>query len=270
MANGVGKHKLLVLGPTEPWSAREKLCLATSVMKSGDQNWVSVSRAIKPFAEPGRPPDWFSQKHCASKYSELLQTIEAPKRKRGDRGEEVETLEDVIVRRLTADRIDALKKLIKETQEKHRKKKLEEKEAELKRKITNAAYQARQVAKNSSKREPGITVHSPSGGGSPSQELSPGDPLQCLTLDLALTKSAPGSARLITIAESSGPGNDDVTPGSLLDDLAQKKLLAQKATPPPSPLLSQLLKKGSILATNARLVCGGDFRCYADSAELSG
>ena len=23
---------------------------------------VSVSRAIKPFAEPGRPPDWFSQK----------------------------------------------------------------------------------------------------------------------------------------------------------------------------------------------------------------
>lgn len=25
-------------------------------------NRVSVSRAIKPFAEPGRPPDWFSQK----------------------------------------------------------------------------------------------------------------------------------------------------------------------------------------------------------------
>ncbi|XP_056267605.1 bromodomain-containing protein 8-like isoform X2 [Pseudoliparis swirei] len=293
MANGVGKHKLLVLGPTEPWSAREKLCLATSVMKSGDQNWVSVSRAIKPFAEPGRPPDWFSQKHCASKYSALLQTIEAPKRKRGDRGEEVETLEDVIVRRLTADRIDALKKLIKETQEKHRKlkreteliqagrldskleelwedilqkKKLEEKEAELKRKITNAAYQARQVAKNSSKRDPGITVHSPPGCGSPSQESSPGDPPQCLTLDLALTKSASGSARLITIAESSGPGNDDVIPGSLLDDPAQKKLLVQKATPPPSPLLSELLKKGSILATNARLIGEGD----VTSAHMTG
>lgn len=83
---------------------------------------VSVSRAIKPFAEPGRPPDWFSQKvwqkseltllqntktkcrisavvllhyrflsqscslssfgssqHCASKYTELLETTEAPK-----------------------------------------------------------------------------------------------------------------------------------------------------------------------------------------------
>uniref|UniRef100_A0A3Q3EEV2 Myb-like domain-containing protein n=1 Tax=Labrus bergylta TaxID=56723 RepID=A0A3Q3EEV2_9LABR len=71
--------ELLVFGPTEPWSVREKLCLATSVMKSGDQNWVSVSRAIKPFAESGRPPDWFSQKHCASKYSELLETTEAPK-----------------------------------------------------------------------------------------------------------------------------------------------------------------------------------------------
>ena len=33
------EHKLLVIGPTEPWSVREKLCLATSVMKSGDQNW---------------------------------------------------------------------------------------------------------------------------------------------------------------------------------------------------------------------------------------
>ncbi|XP_068456358.1 bromodomain-containing protein 8 isoform X2 [Clinocottus analis] len=293
MANGVGKHKLLVIGPTEPWSAREKLCLATSVMKSGEQNWVSVSRAIKPFAEPGRPPDWFSQKHCASKYSELLQTTEAPKRKRGEKGEVVETVEDVIVRRLTADRIDALKKLIKETQEKHRKlkreteliqagrldskleelwedilqkKKLEEKEAELKRKITNAAYQARQVAKNSSKREPGITLHLPSDCISPSQEFSPGDTLECLTLDLALTKSASGSTRLMTIAESSGPGNDDISPGSLLDDPNQRKLLGQKATPPPSPLLSQLLKKGSILATNSRLIGEGD----VTSANMTG
>ncbi|XP_059208433.1 bromodomain-containing protein 8 [Centropristis striata] len=285
MANGVGKHKLLVIGPTEPWSVREKLCLATSVMKSGDQNWVSVSRAIKPFAEPGRPPDWFSQKHCASKYSELLETTEAPKRKRGEKGELVETVEDVIVRKLTADRIDELKKFIKETQEKHRKlkreaelikaghldskleelweemlqkKKVEEEEAELKRKNTNAAYQARQVAKNTPKRVHGITMHSPSGCSSPSPEFSPGDPLEFLTLDIASTKNASGSARLITIAESSGAGNDDISHGSLLDDPTQKKLLSQKATPPPSPLLSELLKKGSILATNSRLMGEGD------------
>lgn len=44
----------------------------------------------------------------------------ALRRKRGEKGEVVETVEDVIVRRLTADRIDELKKLIKDTQEKHR------------------------------------------------------------------------------------------------------------------------------------------------------
>ncbi|XP_033996184.1 bromodomain-containing protein 8 isoform X5 [Trematomus bernacchii] len=285
MANGVGKHKLLVIEPSEPWSVREKLCLATSVMKSGDQNWVSVSRAIKPFAEPGRPPDWFSQKHCASKYSELLESTEAPKRKRGERGEVVETVEDVIVRRLTADRIDALKKLIKETQEKHRKlkreaelikagrldsklqelweeilqkQKLEEEEADLKRKNTNAAYQDRQVAKNTPKRLPGVTMHPPSGCSSPSQEFSPGDAFECPTLDPGSTKNASGSSRLMTIAETCGPDNEDISHGSFLDDPTQKKALVQKTTPPPSPLLSELLKKGSILATNSRLIGDGD------------
>uniref|UniRef100_A0A8P4KD35 Bromodomain-containing protein 8 n=1 Tax=Dicentrarchus labrax TaxID=13489 RepID=A0A8P4KD35_DICLA len=264
MANGVGKHKLLVIGPTEPWSVREKLCLATSVMKSGDQNWVSVSRALKPFAESGRPPDWFSQKHCASKYSELLETTEAPKRKRGEKGEVVETVEDVIVRRLTADRIDELKKLIIETQEKHRKlkreaeliqaghldskleelweeilqkKKLEEEEAEIKRKNTDAAYQEFII------------------------ESIPGLVWQCDFMSPSLCFQASGSARLMTISESSGP---DISHGSLLDDPTQKKLQGQKATPPPSPLLSELLKKGSILATNSRLVCGGDLLYYMD------
>uniref|UniRef100_A0A672RC68 Bromodomain-containing protein 8 n=1 Tax=Sinocyclocheilus grahami TaxID=75366 RepID=A0A672RC68_SINGR len=169
MSTGVGKHKMLSLGPTEPWSVREKLCLASSVMRSGDQNWVSVSRAIKPFSEPGRPPDWFSQKHCASQYSELLETTEAPKRKRGEKGEVVETIEDVIVRRLTTERIEELKRLIKDTQEKYRKlkkevdliqaghldpkleelwadielkRKQEEEEAEQKKRATEAAYQA--------------------------------------------------------------------------------------------------------------------------------
>uniref|UniRef100_A0A672GZN1 Bromodomain-containing protein 8 n=1 Tax=Salarias fasciatus TaxID=181472 RepID=A0A672GZN1_SALFA len=249
MANGVGKHKLLVIGPTEPWSVKEKLCLATSVMKSGDQNWVSVSRAIKPFAEPGRPPDWFSQKHCASKYSELLETTEAPKRKRGEKGEVVETVEDVIVRRLTAERIEELKKLIKETQENHRKlkkeaaliqaghldskleelwdeilqkKKQEEEEAELRRKNTDAAYQ-------------GISLH---------------------IMSASVCLQASGTARLMTFAEPAASGGEDGGHGSLLDDPAQKKLLGQKATPPPSPLLSELLKKGNILATNSRLVRG--------------
>ncbi|XP_057163134.1 bromodomain-containing protein 8 isoform X13 [Ursus arctos] len=202
MAAGTGKHKLLSTGPTEPWSIREKLCLASSVMRSGDQNWVSVSRAIKPFAEPGRPPDWFSQKHCASQYSELLETTETPKRKRGEKGEVVETVEDVIVRKLTAERVEELKKVIKETQEKYRrlkrdaeliqaghmdsrldelcndivmKKKLEEEEAEVKRKATDAAYQARQAVKTPPRRLPTVMVRSPIDSASPGGDYPLGD-----------------------------------------------------------------------------------------------
>ncbi|XP_021568682.1 bromodomain-containing protein 8 isoform X2 [Carlito syrichta] len=202
MAAGTGKHKLLSTGPTEPWSIREKLCLASSVMRSGDQNWVSVSRAIKPFAEPGRPPDWFSQKHCASQYSELLETTETPKRKRGEKGEVVETVEDVIVRKLTAERVEELKKVIKETQERYRrlkrdaeliqaghmdsrldelcndiamKKKLEEEEAEVKRKATDAAYQARQAVKTPPRRLPTVMVRSPIDSASPGGDYPLGD-----------------------------------------------------------------------------------------------
>ncbi|AWP00093.1 putative bromodomain-containing protein 8 [Scophthalmus maximus] len=93
-------------------------------------------------------------------------------------------------------------------------------------------------------------MHSPSGCSSPSQEISPGDPLESLTLGLA----SPKNARLMTFSESSGLCTEDISHGSLLDDPTQKKLLCQKATPTPSPLLSELLKKGSILASNSRLI----------------
>uniref|UniRef100_A0A4W5LE34 Bromodomain-containing protein 8 n=1 Tax=Hucho hucho TaxID=62062 RepID=A0A4W5LE34_9TELE len=287
MASGVGKHKLLAMGPTEPWSVREKLCLATSVMKSGDQNWVSVSRAIKPFAEPGRPPDWFSQKHCASQYSELLETTETPKRKRGEKGEVVETVEDVIVRRLTAERIEELKRLIKDTQEKHRKlkkeaeliqaghldskleelwgeivqkKKQEEEEADVKRKAIDTAYLARQAVKNTPKRVPSVTVRSPPGCGSPSLEFCQGDTPQS-------TPEDPSTSVTVSPCQLQGNGAPEASGmGSLLDDSPQKKLLGQKATPPSSPLLSELLKKGSFIPTSPRLVClrGNTILCHRD------
>ncbi|KAF5900744.1 bromodomain-containing protein 8 isoform X1, partial [Clarias magur] len=284
MSTGVGKHKMLALGPTEPWSIREKLCLASSVMRSGDQNWVSVSRAIKPFSEQGRPPDWFSQKHCASQYSELLETTEAPKRKRGEKGEVVETIEDVIVRRLTAERIDELKKLLKDTQEKYRKlkkevdliqaghmdskleelwgeieqkKKQEEEEAEQKRRATEAAYQARQAAKNT-KRHPSITVRSPLGAGSPSMDVSQPDTPQPMMDESCPSPMAQGVPVFIPVSESTGPVHKEGGLGSLIEESPQKKLPNQKATPPPSPLLSELLKKGSLLSASPRLVVEGE------------
>lgn len=288
MAAGTGKHKLLSTGPTEPWSIREKLCLASSVMRSGDQNWVSVSRAIKPFAEPGRPPDWFSQKHCASQYSELLETTETPKRKRGEKGEVVETVEDVIVRKLTAERVEELKKVIKETQEKYRrlkrdaeliqaghmdnrldelcndiamKKKLEEEEAEVKRKATDAAYQARQAVKTPPRRLPTVMVRSPIDSASPGGDYPLGE-LTAPSLEETTSGVTPGT--LPSTPVTSFPGiPDTLPPGSapleapmtpVTDDSPQKKMLGQKATPPPSPLLSELLKKGSLLPTSPRLV----------------
>ncbi|XP_063521290.1 bromodomain-containing protein 8 isoform X3 [Pongo pygmaeus] len=145
---------------------------------------------------------WRSKLHCASQYSELLETTETPKRKRGEKGEVVETVEDVIVRKLTAERVEELKKVIKETQERYRrlkrdaeliqaghmdsrldelcndiamKKKLEEEEAEVKRKATDAAYQARQAVKTPPRRLPTVMVRSPIDSASPGGDYPLGD-----------------------------------------------------------------------------------------------
>uniref|UniRef100_A0A8D0BJW7 Bromodomain-containing protein 8 n=1 Tax=Salvator merianae TaxID=96440 RepID=A0A8D0BJW7_SALMN len=274
MATGTGKHKLLSVGPTEPWSIREKLCLASSVMRSGDQNWVSVSRAIKPFAEPGRPPDWFSQKHCASQYSELLETTETPKRKRGEKGEVVETVEDVIVRKLTAERVEELKKLIKETQEKYRqlkrdaeliqaghmdhrleelyndivmKKRMEEEEAEVKRKATDAAYQARQALKNSSRRLPGMMVRSPAGSASPGADYGLGDLSQA-----NVEESSPGvgESDMTVVSGHTSSSGLLLEVGGVLPGLHGGEMQTSSTTVPASPAasgaptLSRLLEAG--------------------------
>ncbi|CAG2061583.1 unnamed protein product, partial [Timema podura] len=77
----------------DTWSTKEQLCLGSSVLRSGNQNWMSVSRSLRAFGEPNRPPDWFSQKSCAVQYATLLENVETPKRKkRGEKGEmQVET-----------------------------------------------------------------------------------------------------------------------------------------------------------------------------------
>ncbi|XP_034252652.1 bromodomain-containing protein 8 isoform X4 [Thrips palmi] len=107
-------------GQVDPWSIREKLCLASSVVRSGNQNWMSVSRSLRGFGgEPGRPADWFSQKSCAVQYDNLLTQIETPKRKkRGADGSKAEGVDltpaEVIVKQLTGERIEELRKLMAE------------------------------------------------------------------------------------------------------------------------------------------------------------
>ncbi|XP_053407747.1 bromodomain-containing protein 8-like [Mercenaria mercenaria] len=126
MAAPIG-YRLPPKRPLDKWSTRERLALASSVKKSGDQNWVSVSRAIKPFVESSRPSDWFSQKNCALQYADLLEKAETPKRKRGEKGERevVETPANQIVRKLTIERIEELKEVIQEEQQRYKKLKKE-------------------------------------------------------------------------------------------------------------------------------------------------
>nr|XP_034193891.1 bromodomain-containing protein 8-like [Osmia lignaria] len=95
----------------DTWSTREQLCLASSVLKSGDQNWMSVSRSLKAFVEKEtlRPPDWFSQKSCAIQYAHLLENADTPKRKKRESGE---TTGESIVRRLTQERIAELGQIL--------------------------------------------------------------------------------------------------------------------------------------------------------------
>jgi len=97
----------LIHAPIDKWSTREKLSLASSVSAAGDQNWYSVSRSLKPFGEQNRPNDWFSQKYCAQQYNDLLEKVETPRRKRGEKNED--TAQKLIVRKLTMERIDELK-----------------------------------------------------------------------------------------------------------------------------------------------------------------
>ena len=54
--------------------------------------------------------------------------------------------------------------------------------------------------------------------------------------------------------ESSLPSNGDVCQAVLLEDSLLRKPLGQRTPPPPSPLLSELLKKGSALPGNPRPV----------------
>lgn len=99
--------------PLDKWSTREQLCLASAVVRSGDQNWMSVSRALKPFGEPNRPSDWFNQKNCAAQYGALLENVETPKRKK--RAEMViETPAEIILRKLSNERREELRRLLAE------------------------------------------------------------------------------------------------------------------------------------------------------------
>ncbi|XP_022119391.2 bromodomain-containing protein 8 isoform X2 [Pieris rapae] len=100
--------------PLDTWNIREQLCLASAVVRSGDQNWMSVSRALKSLADPNRPPDWYSQKNCAVQYGALLEHVETPKRKKRNSEGGVETPQESILKRLRDQRVQEIKNSLAE------------------------------------------------------------------------------------------------------------------------------------------------------------
>ncbi|CAG9120045.1 unnamed protein product [Plutella xylostella] len=100
--------------PLDTWNVREQLCLASAVVRSGDQNWMSVSRALKTVGDPTRPADWYSQKSCAAQYGALLEHVETPKRKKRNSEGAGETPQESILKRLTQERIAEIQKSVAE------------------------------------------------------------------------------------------------------------------------------------------------------------
>ncbi|CAH2083701.1 unnamed protein product [Euphydryas editha] len=103
--SSVQEHLQLKRVPLDTWNVREQLCLASAVVRSGDQNWMSVSRALKTVGEANRPLDWYSQKSCAAQYGVLLENVETPKRKKRNSEGGVETPQESILKQLTQQRI---------------------------------------------------------------------------------------------------------------------------------------------------------------------
>ncbi|KAH8312079.1 hypothetical protein KR044_009274, partial [Drosophila immigrans] len=115
--------------PLDTWTKREHLCLASAVSCSGDQNWITVSRTLKSVCGNNgntRPADWYSQKNCAVQYSHLLETVETTKRKKRTNESSgfsspatvaVETPTELLLRRLTDERLLEIKTQMRRDQE---------------------------------------------------------------------------------------------------------------------------------------------------------
>ncbi|EDW83100.1 uncharacterized protein Dwil_GK22493 [Drosophila willistoni] len=134
--SGIQERLQLSRTPLDTWSKREQLCLASAVSCSGDQNWISVSRTLKTVCgnngnNNNRPADWYSQKNCAVQYGHMLESVETTKRKKRSSESSVSspaTVEpptELLLRRLTEERLQEIKAQMRSDQEMYRKIQLE-------------------------------------------------------------------------------------------------------------------------------------------------
>ncbi|KAH8283795.1 hypothetical protein KR054_001527 [Drosophila jambulina] len=143
MSTGIQERLQLSRTPLDIWTKREQLCLASAVSCSGDQNWITVSRTLKAVCGNSngnggngnnnnninnRPADWYSQKNCAVQYGNLLESVEATKRKKRSSESSagvsspatVETPTELLLRRLTEERLAEIKAQMRSDQETYR------------------------------------------------------------------------------------------------------------------------------------------------------
>ncbi|XP_047470936.1 bromodomain-containing protein 8-like isoform X2 [Penaeus chinensis] len=110
MATSLEERLKLKQYQVDTWTTREQLCLASAVMRSGDQNWVAVRRNIKMLTnEASRPPDWYSTKNCALQYAKLLECVDTPKRKRERGDASNETPGEIVTKMLSKQRVEELR-----------------------------------------------------------------------------------------------------------------------------------------------------------------
>ncbi|XP_074642901.1 bromodomain-containing protein 8-like isoform X2 [Tubulanus polymorphus] len=264
MAAAPNRIQMIRYKPVDVWTVKEKLSLACSVRRSGDQNWVSVSRAIKPFGEKRRPPDWFNQKNCALQYADMLDKVETPKRKRGDQGH-IETPGDQIIRKLTIERIEELKRMVQEEQQEYKKlkserdairagefddtikekyeeclalqKAREDKEAELDKEATELAEnRAAAAAAAKAALKPAI----------PGQKSPKKPVLPKLKVPAATTSTVPVDIQQIDDTTQDSMLSESISVDVMTDDefiVTPSPSCTPKPTPPASPFLSTLLQK---------------------------
>nr|KAG5709429.1 hypothetical protein BaRGS_029278 [Batillaria attramentaria] len=199
--------------------------------------------------------NWDLKKNCATQYSNLLEKVETPKRKRGDRGE-IEIPAKQIVVKLTIERIEELKKQVVEYQQRYKKLKRDleivysgqwDEQIKDKWEQTQAEKKKEDDAKREEERklqEMYAARTAAQGQRAGVRRPSAGSQGTMSEIDES-TQDSPGiDVSALTDEENSQPATSTptVAPLTLTPSVPTGEGVTARSNPPPSPLLSHLLK----------------------------
>ncbi|KAI8376562.1 uncharacterized protein BYT42DRAFT_575062 [Radiomyces spectabilis] len=104
---------------TSEWTVLEKLLLAQSVYKFGEDNWFQIARNLRQHAMLNRQPEFFNQKNCSLQYYLLIEDLETEKRQNKIGLSSLQEMPSVVklARRLYMQRMDEVKMAIKQDED---------------------------------------------------------------------------------------------------------------------------------------------------------